>query len=172
MAMLKYTVDAANAMPRWANAEATRIDITVLFPHISTAPIRFTSAEMDMGCKHSEDIFARAKAGEFGTIAPYEPEQAPVPFDLRRLQFCREMRKRGLFSQAEAVGFVSSLAIPSVLQEIIDRLLTGDERDDATILILGAARIERDHPMTHMLAAGLGWSPPDTDDFFRTAAKL
>ena len=59
------------AAPRFANAEQTMIDCLVVFPSISKEPLAYTSAEVDSGAEHSEEIFRRCLAGEFGTVAPF-----------------------------------------------------------------------------------------------------
>ena len=61
--------------PRFANAEGTLIDCLVVFPAISREPLPFTSAQVDPGAEHSEEIFARCLAGEFGPVAPFEEVQ-------------------------------------------------------------------------------------------------
>jgi hypothetical protein len=55
---------------KWANQEHTLIDCEVTFKTIGTVP--FTADPNDTE-EHGRDIFARAKAGEFGTVAEWTP---------------------------------------------------------------------------------------------------
>jgi hypothetical protein len=55
---------------KWANQEHTLIDCEVTFETIGTVP--FTADPNDTE-EHGRDIFARAKAGEFGTVAEWTP---------------------------------------------------------------------------------------------------
>jgi hypothetical protein len=72
MTAMKYTSVAA---PRFADAEGTRIDCQVVFPSLSPEPLPFTAADVDPGAEHSEEIFRRCLAGEFGPVAPWEEVQ-------------------------------------------------------------------------------------------------
>lgn len=54
--------------PQWSNAEKTQIDLMVTFDHIGTVPF---AASMNDVEQHGRDLFARAVAGEFGSIAEY-----------------------------------------------------------------------------------------------------
>jgi hypothetical protein len=53
------------------------IDITVAFATIGT--VRFTAARVDPGAPHSEELYARALAGEFGPIAAAPAPPPPAP---------------------------------------------------------------------------------------------
>lgn len=164
---MSYMIPSAAGNPRWSNAEHTTIDLIVCFPHLSGEVVPYT-AQKDGG-GYSGEIFERASAGEFGSVAQFvEPLPLP-PMSITRAQYGREMRGRGLFSQVDAVAFVTSTGIPAALQVIIDTIEDQDERDDVELLVLGAAHIERSHPLTVLMASGMGWSADDTDDFFRAA---
>lgn len=66
--------------PRWADESGQYINCMVSFPHIMAgAPISYTAGRSDPGYPHSEEIFARAIAGEFGPVAPYEPAVVDLP---------------------------------------------------------------------------------------------
>ncbi len=64
--------------PRYANAENTLIDLTLMHPVFGEIP--FTADPQDVEA-HGRDLFARAVAGEFGPVAEYVPplEAAEVP---------------------------------------------------------------------------------------------
>ena len=146
------------------------VDVRVIFPHIDMTARDYTAAQSDPGWEHSEEIFARAVAGEFGAIWPYVAPPAPVPASISDRQFAHELRARGIISQAEALAFVARGELPSALAALIAGLPAQDARDDAELLIAGATVFERAHPLTVTLAAGFGWSADQTDDFFRAAA--
>jgi hypothetical protein len=70
---MKYTY-AKN--PQWADAENTRIDLTVKFEkHANELPF---SADPNDTEAHGREIFAKAVAGEFGPVAEYEPPPPPT----------------------------------------------------------------------------------------------
>lgn len=69
-------IDASG--PMWADAEQQRLDLVVQFSHLKDV-VQFT-ATPDDACSYGQELFARALAGEFGEIAPYE---APPPENLR-----------------------------------------------------------------------------------------
>jgi hypothetical protein len=62
--------------PQWADAEHTRIDLTVKFDHIAEE-LPFTADPSDCEA-HGREIFAKAVAGEFGLVAEYEPPPPPT----------------------------------------------------------------------------------------------
>ncbi len=62
--------------PQWANAEQTAINLDVNFEGIGVIP--FTASPTDPEA-HGRELFARATAGEFGSIAPAPQPPAPTP---------------------------------------------------------------------------------------------
>ena len=61
--------------PTWVDAEHTRINLKVTFDNIPEHT--FTADPKDCEA-HGRDIFERAKAGEFGEVAEYEPPPPPT----------------------------------------------------------------------------------------------
>lgn len=57
---------------RWSNVEHTAIDCEVYFHHLGEV-VPFT-ATLDDKYSHSQEIFARCAAGEFGPVAPFQNE--------------------------------------------------------------------------------------------------
>ena len=55
--------------PKWANESNTLIDLIVRFSEIDE-DLPFTASPNDVE-EHGRDLFARAVAGEFGSIAAY-----------------------------------------------------------------------------------------------------
>ena len=72
MPRLPYIIHES-PQPRWANAEQTMVDVRVIFPHIDMTARNYTAAQSDPGWEHSEEIFARVVAGEFGPIETAQP---------------------------------------------------------------------------------------------------
>jgi len=63
--------------PIWFNAEQTAINLEVQFEEFPNEIMPFLATSYD--CEpHGVDIFNRAKAGEFGTVAPYVAPPEPV----------------------------------------------------------------------------------------------
>lgn len=68
-----------NPNPQYSNEGGKHIDINVFFPHLNRT-VRYTCGEIDCNCGHSEEIFKRAKSGEFGPIAHYvKPPEPKIP---------------------------------------------------------------------------------------------
>lgn len=65
--------------PRWVDPEHSVLDVRIIFPSISETPGVQTCRASDPGWEHTEEIFARAIAGEFGPIAPYVPPPGVSP---------------------------------------------------------------------------------------------
>jgi hypothetical protein len=64
MFTLKYAKD-----PRWNSTDGQQIELTVRFEEINEElPFNATSYDSEA---HGVDLYNRAKAGEFGEIAPY-----------------------------------------------------------------------------------------------------
>jgi hypothetical protein len=61
--------------PRFADASGTLINCQVVFPKFSPEPVPYTAAEVDPSAPHSEEIFRRCLAGEFGPVASFEEVQ-------------------------------------------------------------------------------------------------
>tara|TARA_A100001391_G_scaffold181879_1_gene148092 strand:+ start:1138 stop:1347 length:210 start_codon:yes stop_codon:yes gene_type:complete len=57
--------------PKWSNSEKTVIDIEVNFDHMPETWVDFTAvASGDL--PHTHEIYAKAVAGDFGSIADYD----------------------------------------------------------------------------------------------------
>ena len=61
--------------PQWADAEHTRIDITVKFDKYDELLFSATPDDCEA---HGREIFAKAVAGEFGPVAEFEPPPPPT----------------------------------------------------------------------------------------------
>ena len=84
---MPLTLISARA-PSWANAEHTVINLFVKFEETAEqfGELEFTATPDDVE-PHGRDIFQRAKAGEFGPVAPYivTPERAQLLVQARNI---------------------------------------------------------------------------------------
>lgn len=107
--------------PVWANAAKSAVDCTVTFA--AHGPVPFTASAAD-ATAHSQDIFARCVAGEFGPVgaytappAPPEPPAPPAPAYVahRRAAYIAEadplffMSQRGEATQAQWLDKVAEI---------------------------------------------------------------
>lgn len=127
--------------PRWANAEKTKINIQVFFPHLNET-VDYTAAESDPGWDHSEHIFRKARDGDFGPVLPYQPPILPEKTKLYKADVWR----RCTATEAELLD--SALAVQPVrLRRMWDDALfisTADELYGVLLAgisaVLGATR--------------------------------
>ena len=77
-----------------------------------------------------------------------------------------------IISTTEALDAVRTGTIPAPLQTIIDGIADSGERFAAEMLISGATIFERNHPLTAVVGAAIGWSSTRIDEFFIFAAGL
>lgn len=113
--------------PTWANEEKTVINLMVEFSHLPGGAVPF-SASPDDPEAHGRELFARAKAGEYGPIAPYpgptKEEEAMLSFQYRRaaelarvealIAPLERMRKFGMATEEE-LAELESLEMYSIL---------------------------------------------------------
>jgi hypothetical protein len=84
--------------PKWANRRQTLINLIVRFEEINE-DLPFTASPTDSEA-HGRDIYARAVAGEFGTIAPFDP----VPPTIEAVsQAVRNARNQKLETEVDPV---------------------------------------------------------------------
>lgn len=106
------------------------------------------------------------------TFVPPPPPPEPVPVSITDRQFAIEARDRGFVTQAEALAFVRTGALPAALDAIIAALPQAD-RDDAEITLAGASTFERSHQLTAVIGDAMRGEVPLAeflDDFFRSAS--
>ena len=101
-----------------------------------------------------------------------EPVPFPVPVpDISDRQFFQALAIRGEITEAEALDAVGPGIIPPAMDALIDQL-PQEQRFAARMLIRGATRYERKHPIADLIRSLYGWSIEDADDFWRFAATL
>jgi hypothetical protein len=116
---LKYTIPE-NPNPQYGNLEGTLIDINVYFPHLNET-VRYSSAKEDPGWDHSEEIYQRAKDGEFGPIKPFVPPP-PAP---DYLAFWEALMSSSVYASIREQSF-TSLPMNTLSTEFI--VLIGDAK--------------------------------------------
>ncbi|WP_322994033.1 hypothetical protein [Castellaniella sp.] len=137
----------------WADADATRINCTVVFPSVLNGqPLPYTAGPSDPDYPHSEEIFARAVAGDFGSIAPYVPPAPRVPDRVSGRQFRLQLLALGLLDTVE--GWID--AQPLATQ----------------IAYQSSATFERGDGMMQAGFDALGFAPEQVDAFFMAAAGV
>ena len=77
-----------------------------------------------------------------------------------------------IISTTEALNAMRTGTIPAPLQTIIDSIADARERFAAEMLISGATTFERNHPLTAVVGAAIGWTSTQIDEFFIFAASL
>lgn len=169
MPKFTYFIPAGVDAPRWANQEKTRIDLKVFFPHLD-ATVDYTAAQNDPGWEHSEEIFARAAAGEFGEVLPFV---APViiPSKVSSRQFFLALSKLGVLSPEEGRAVIRG-TLPASWQASLDQLPDQNMALEVEVSILKAQEFERNHPLMEGFGQLLGFSPEQIDDLFVLAGGL
>lgn len=141
------------ANPVWGDSAHTRITCDVTWsehPHLSDQTHPFAAAEADPSAPHSEEIFARCLAGEFGPIAEYA-ETPQIPTSITPLQARKALRAAGYKSAVDA--YVATLSEEDQ-----------EEWEYATA-------VERTHPVIVNGGAALGLTSDQIDQLFIQAAS-
>lgn len=112
----------------------------------------------------------RYENGQWIEPQPVEPGPEPVS-DISDRQFFQALAIRGEITEAEALDAVGPGIIPPAMDALIDQL-PQDQRFAARMLIRGATRYERQHPIADLIRGLYGWSNEDADEFWRFAATL
>lgn len=95
----------------------------------------------------------------------------PVPEEISDRQFFQQLALMQVITQPEAIAAVKTGDIPAALQTFINTL-PSDQQFAATMAVSGAVVFHRDHPLTKMLAAGMGWTAQQVDNLWRAASEL
>jgi len=170
MPRLEYFIPAGSDAPRWANLEQTHINIRVFFPHLDDT-VDYTAAQSDLRWEHSEEIFTRAVAGEFGEILPYEPPPVPVPASVGDRQFFQALYELDYITFEEARAAVKYGDIPEAFNVALNTL-PDDVRKKALLSFEGETSFRRDNPITETIRVLMGWTPEALDTLFKKAGSL
>jgi hypothetical protein len=84
---------------KWGNVEHTIILCDVDFDHLDEIYVPF-SADLNDKYEHTKEIFNKAVAGEYGTIAAYEP---PPPLTTEELASQARLQRDGLLSEVDNI---------------------------------------------------------------------
>lgn len=142
-------IEARN--PKWENAEHTSIQIECRFSHYPDEWLPFRAIPTDSEA-HGRDIFVRAAAGEFGSVAPYVAPPPAVPKVVTMRQARLALLQAGLLSQVDAAVQQAGPA--------------------AQIEWEYATELRRTHTLTQDLAQGLGLTEAQLDALFTQASSL
>lgn len=102
---------------------------------------------------------------------PLPPLPNPVPLIISDRQFAQGLKARGIITHGQAMAFVKTGDFPDVLQAVVDQMPI-EMREAVEITLAGATTFERTHPFTAAIAVEYGWSPEETDTFWRECAAF
>jgi len=142
-------ISAAN--PQYANAEGTAISLDCEFSHLSGEIYSFRAMPNDVEA-HGREVYARAAAGEFGTIAPYVAPPPVIPKLITMRQAKLALLQQGLLSSVN----------------------TAIEQSDEAVKIEWeyATEVKRSGTLVQAIASGLNLTEQQLDDLFVLAASL
>lgn len=107
-----------------------------------------------------------------GGVPESAPEaSSPVPASISRRQFAMACTTLGLMTQTEALAFVTTNAIPSILDAAINSL-PANQRFAMQMAVAGSMFFERENPATAALMQAAGRSPADADAIWRLGATF
>ena len=103
-----------------------------------------------------------------------EPPPAPpvIPEEISDRQFFQQLAIMQVITTVEALAAVKTGEIPAALQAFIATIEDEGQRFAAEMTVSGAVTFRRSHPLTQMLAAGMGWTSEQVDGLWAAAAEL
>jgi hypothetical protein len=112
--------------------------------------------DLDLTARAAYPIAVSQWIAAGNTPDPYAP---PVPSSISDRQFFQQLAIAGIITQDQALA--SNAAV-----------MPADQQFAAKMLVSGATVFERHHEMTEAIGAAYGWTPAQTDAFFRAASAL
>lgn len=112
--------------PRWANSDGSSIEC-LISTNTLIGEVPFTASKFDPE-PHGRDVYARCVVGEFGEIAPMEPQvqnhgnglPSPVPPQFERLQrFLVEANQENSRQSYRSVAVLWASLIDNLLDELV-----------------------------------------------------
>ncbi|CAN7330709.1 hypothetical protein [Neorhizobium tomejilense] len=91
--------------------------------------------------------------------------------DISDRQFFQQLAVEGYISESEALAAVSVGALPAAVEAIVGAL-TPEDQFSARMLLSGATRFERAHPLVEVFAAAIGMTTQQLDAFWAAASEL
>ena len=134
----------------YASADEKSIDLEIDHPDYGWIP--FTATENDVE-EHGRDLYARAKAGEFGPVAPYE--EPPEPEPIVPAQVTRRQARLALL-EADKLDEV---------EQVVEQAGRSAEIE------YDADTWSRDNEFLQQLWSDLGGTEAELDDLFIAAAQ-
>ena len=107
----------------------------------------------------------------YESVFPLVDTPTPPTEDISDRQFFQALAIRGEITEDEALDAVGPGIIPPAMDALINQL-PQDQRFAARMLIRGATRYERQHPIADLIRGLYGWTSEQADDFWRFAATL
>jgi len=106
-------------------------------------------------------------------IGAYVPPPLPVPPFISDRQFAQHLAVRGLISEQEAEEWVGPGTVPAAMLALVDTL-PASEQFSARMLLRGATRFERGHPLVEKIGSlsNPPWTTEQLNEFWREAAAL
>jgi hypothetical protein len=95
-----------------------------------------------------------------------------VPEEISDRQFFQQLANMQVITKGEALAAVKTGEIPATLQAFIDSFEDAGQKFAAEMTVSGAVTFRRSHPMTNLLAAGMGWTAEQVDALWTAAAAL
>jgi hypothetical protein len=118
----------------------------------------------------AESALAKAKA-DLEAARAANPVSAPSQVISDR-QFAQGLAARNLITRAEALSFVQTGVLPSLLAAYVDGITDEAARFDTKMLLTGAKEFSRNHALVESMGAALGFSSADLDAFWSECAAL
>jgi len=117
------------------------------------------------------DIWSEMLA--WGEPAEYEAPTMPVPSFISDRQFAQCLAARGLITEQEAEDWVGPGTVPLAILSLVNALPAAD-RFAARMLLRGATRFERSHPLVEQIGSLMTppWTLEQLDAFWKEAASL
>ena len=112
-------------------------------------------------------------AEEIAEIQALQERGLPEPLqdEISDRQFFQALAIRGIITQQEALAAVKTGDMPAAITGFIAQL-PADQQFGASMLLCGATKFNRSHPLTDAFAAMYGMTAEQTDDLWRMAAGL
>lgn len=152
---------------KYAIFDAVGLPVAFYAPEIVTPP----AGAMQITDAQWQEMIDNAgqRRWDGAAVVAYEPPPAAplVPASISRRQFFQQAAIDGIITEDDALAAVSTGALPSVLQALVDAAPAGEQF--AARMALAAQTIERSHPLTATIAAAL---TVDADAFFIAAGAL
>lgn len=125
-----------------------------------------------------EGFFRRFVDGAWGYSPIVAPETPPtpepvphVPSEISDRQFFQELANMELITEEEAEDAVASGVVPAAMLALVN-LLPQEQRFPARMLLKGATKFERSHPITDTIGQMYGMDSAALDDLWRRASAL